>query len=394
MPELWRSQDRTEEEILFRKSIRDFVTQVADPLYFEAKKNPAGVRKKLWLEAGRRGIMGIAIPEKYGGQGGSVLMQGIAKEELGRSKLVATLVPAPLLTIYERFAEYGNEAVVKKWMPKFMSGEAQCGIGSTEPQSGSDISGFVTTAVKKGKSYILNGEKGPVSGVQSAEAYFILARTGPAGSGAKGVSMFLVETGRPGVELSNFKAMEETWELGGIKLDNVEIPEENLIGQEGRGFYQMMGSLDVERILLPMGYIGGAMESLEESIEYAKSRVVWKRPIASFEGVMFPLVEAVTRLETVRCYAYDVMRTAETDKNVTKYASMARWIVTRTALDALDTCIQVNGAQGYTDQVPHERRYRWVRSGLIGHGTQEIQKLVIGREIFGKEIYDLALGRK
>lgn len=394
MPELWRSHDKTEEEALFRNSIREFVTNVVNPLYFDSRKDPEGVRKRLLLEAGKNGIMGLAIDQKYGGQGASILMQGIAKEELARSKIIATLVPAPLLTIYGRFAEYGKESLVKKWMPKFLKGEAQCGIGSTEPASGSDISNFVTTATKKGSSYILNGEKGPVSGVSSADAFFVLARTGPPGSGAKGVSMFFVETDRPGVEKSRFRAMEDTWELGEIKLNNVEISEENLIGQEGRGFYNMMGSLDIERILLPMGYLGCAMESLEESIEYAKQRRVWGRPIAAFEGVMFPLVEAVTKIEAVRSYIYDVMRTAEIDKNVTKYASMARWFVTKSALEALDTCIQVNGAQGYTDQVPHERRYRWVRSGLIGHGTQEIQKLVIGREIFGKEIYDLALGRK
>ncbi|MDG6906356.1 MAG: acyl-CoA/acyl-ACP dehydrogenase [Nitrososphaerota archaeon] len=394
MPELWRSHDKTEEEAVFRKTIRDFVIQLVDPLYSEAKRDPAGVRLRLRKEAGRRGIMGISIPEKYGGQGGSVMMQGIAKEELGRSRVVPQIVPAPLLTIYEKFAEYGNEALVKEWMPKFLNGDAEGGIGSTEPGSGSDISGFVTTATKKGKSYILSGEKGPVSGVSSSDAYFVLARTGSEGSGAKGVSMFFVESDLPGIKKSSFKAMEETWELGAVKFDNVEIPEENLIGKEGRGFYQMMGSLDIERILLPMGYVGAATESLEESISYTKSRVVWGRPIASFEGIMFPLVEAVARMEAVRSYMYDIMRTAESEKNVTKYASMARWLVTRTALDALDTCIQVNGAQGYTDLVPHERRYRWVRSGLIGHGTQEIQKLVIGREIFGKEIYDLALGRR
>jgi cyclohexanecarboxyl-CoA dehydrogenase len=393
MAHLWMDQDTSEEERLFRETIRRFTEEVVNPLDRESRRDYIDVSRKLHVEAGKRGILGLSIPERYGGQGGSAMMQGIAREELGRALVIGYGLPFPLLATHIVFAEKGSQGLLEKWMPRLLAGEAKIGIASTEPKSGCDLATITTSAVREGDRYILNGEKGPMSHISGTDAWIVLARTGGLEAGSRGVTEFFVEADRPGVEKYHFDAMEESADLGGVRFANVELPADHIVGEENMGFGQQLGAFDIERVILPMAYLGAAMHSVELSIEYSKSRVVWGRPIASFEGVMFPLVEAVTKIESVRSFCYEVLRRYDRGEQMRKESSMARWYVTRVALDALDTCIQVNGAQGYTDTVPHQRRYRWVRAGLFGHGTQEIQKLIIGREIMGKEVYNLALGR-
>ena len=386
-------QIASEEENLFRENVRRFVEEIINPLAHESRKNYGKVSHDIHIEAGKRGILGLSIPEKYGGQGGTAMTQGIAREELGRSLVIGYGLPFPLSATHLNFASGCPKDLVDKWMPKFLNGESKMGVASTEPKSGSDVATIATKATRQGDKFILNGEKGPMSSVSAKDAWIVLARTGDQESGSKGISEFFVEVDRPGVEKIHFDAMEESADLGAIRLTNVEVPADHIVGAKDAGFRQQMSSFDMERVIIPMAYLGAAMHSIELSVEYTKNRIIWGRPIASFEGVMFPLVEAITKIESVRSFCYEVLRRYDHAERMTKESSMVRWYVTKVALEALDTCIQVNGAQGYTDGVPHQRRYRWVRAGLFGHGTQEIQKLVIGREIMGKDVYNTALGR-
>jgi cyclohexanecarboxyl-CoA dehydrogenase len=391
---VWSDLDLSEEERIFRQSIRGFVQKTINPNQGEAKKNYNTTCQKIRLEAGKQGILGLSVPPEFGGQGASAVFQGIAYEEIGRSSIIGYGLPWPLIPTYANFAKGCGSDLVKKWMPRFLSGEIEMGIGSTEPQSGSDVASIATTAMKSGDDYVLNGEKGPVSSASRCGAWVVLARTGPPGSGVKGITEFFVEDGIDGMEKYQLSAMEESADLGGFRFNNVVLSKDHIIGEENKGFYRQIGAFDLERVLIPMEYLGAAMDSLELSIQYAKTRIVWGKPIGAFEGVLFPLVESITKLQAVRSFCYGVLRQYDAGMKITKEASMLRWYITKIALEALDTCIQVNGAFGYTDNVPHQRRYRWVRAGLFGHGSQEIQKLVIAREIFGKEIYDMALGRK
>ncbi len=394
MSSTWTDLDASEEERIFRDTIRKFVERMINPQQQEARKNYNGVCHKLRLEAGKQGILGLSVPQEFGGQGASAVFQGIAYEEMGRSRIVGYGLPWPLLPTYVNFAKECSKHLVAEWMPKFLSGEFELGIGSTEPKSGSDVANISTTATKRGDEYVLNGEKGPVSSSTRCGAWVVLARTGPPGSGVKGITEFFMEDGVSGMEKYHLDSMEESADLGGFRLDNVVLSKDHIIGEENKGFYKQIGAFDLERVLIPMEYLGATMDSLELSIEYAKSRMVWGRPIGAFEGVLFPLVESITKLQAVRSFCYVVLRKFDAGNKITMEASMLRWYITRIALEALDVCIQVNGAAGYTDNVPHQRRYRWARAGLFGHGSQEIQKLVIAREIFGKEIYDMALHRK
>jgi cyclohexanecarboxyl-CoA dehydrogenase len=393
MSSIWTETDETEEEQIFREGIRSFVRNQIDPRVFETKANYNSVCKKIRLEAGKRGILGLSVPQNFGGQEASAILQGIAYEEIGRSKVIGYGLPWPLLPTYTNFATGCSDSLVKKWMPRYLSGESEMGIGSTEPKSGSDVASISTRATKQGNSFLLNGEKGPVSSSTRCDSWIVLARTGSTESGSRGITEFFVEGDISGLDLYHFDSMEESADLGGFRLNNVKIGADHIIGEENKGFYRQMSAFDLERVLIPMEYLGAAMDSIEVAIEFAKNRIVWGRPIGSFEGVMFPLVEALTSLQSVRSFCYHVLRQFDKKKRITMEASMLRWYLTKIALNVMDTCLQVSGAAGYSDNLPHQRRYRWVRAGLFGHGSQEIQKLVIGREVFGKEIYNSALGR-
>ena len=177
MPEIWLSQDQTEEEQLFRESVRRFVVESVNPLVFEAKKDYEAVSRKIYLKAAEQGILSLSIPQQYAGQGGSAVLQGIAREELGRSSVIGYGLPFPLSSTHINFVEGCPEHLVKEWMPKFLQGEARLGIGSTEPKSGSDVASIASSAVKQGDKYVLNGEKGPMSGISSTDAFVVLVRT-------------------------------------------------------------------------------------------------------------------------------------------------------------------------------------------------------------------------
>lgn len=388
---IWVEIDESDEERIFRSNIRKFVEGTINPLEERAKKEYEETCQVIRREAAKRDILGLGLPIEVGGQGASILFQGICNEEIGRARVFGYGVGGPLQEMYTNFAKFGNRDLVKKWMPKFLAGEARLGIGSTEPRTGSDIATMVTTATKRGSVYILNGEKGPMSSVDRVDGWLLVARTGD--SGSKGITQFFVEKDLAGIEKFHFDAMEPSSNLGGIRLRDVEVPEDHVVGELGQGLRIQMRSFEVERALHPFAGLGAAMESVETAVQYTNSRFVWGRPISSFEGIMFPLVESITKLDAVRTFGYRILRLLDQGKITTKESSMLRWYAVKTALESLDICIQVSGAAGYTNTFPHEKRYRWLRAGLFGHGTQEIQKLVSGREIFGREIYELALGR-
>ncbi len=388
MPSFWLDHDANDEERLFRQSIRKFVEDFVNPLELDYRKNPKETTHRICSESMKRGIRTLGIPEKYGGQSISNFMRGIASEEIGRSLIREG---GPLVGNELHFANKCPEFLVEKWLQKILFGDIIIGIASTEPKSGSDVASIETTAKKRGNKYVINGEKGPVSGISRCGGWIVIARTDDSKSGSRGISEIFVEDDLPGVERTRFDSMDDSWDLGLIKFSNVEVPTDHLIGLENEGFRQRMTAFDIERVSL--GAIGAAMHSLELTVQYSKDRMVWGKPIAAFEGVMFPLVDEITKMETVRSFCYNILRRFDAGEKLTKESAMFHWYVNKVVLEALDTCIQVNGAQGFTDSVPHQRRYRRQRGNLIGHGTVEIQKLIIGREIWGREIYELALGR-
>src|SRR5208283_4422264 len=230
MPSFWLDHDTTDEERLFRQSMRAFVEDFANPLEREFRKNPQETIRSLCVDSMKRGIRTAGIPEKYGGVQISQYMKGIATEELGRGLILDTSIAGGPLSGNELyFITKGPGHLVDKWITRILNG-AVVGIASTEPKTGSDVATVTTTAKRRGGSFVINGEKGPASGISRTAGWIVIARTGDTQSGSRGLSEIFVEDDLPGVDRSRFDSMEESWDMGTIKFNDVEVPEDHLIG--------------------------------------------------------------------------------------------------------------------------------------------------------------------
>lgn len=231
----------------------------------------------------------------------------------------------------------------------------------------------------------MNGEKQCITGVNECGAYCLLAKTAP-DKGPKGVSMFLLEMNRPGIERYEFDALG--WRLfsfGGIVLKNVKIPVTNLIGEENKGFHYVMETFDLMRSLIAVWCVGLAEGALDETIEYTKQRKAFGRPIAKFESVQSRIVEGYTKLEAARLLCYRTLWLKDKGQRITKDSAMIKWYAHLVAFHVVDDCLQNRGAIGYTTLCLDEYRLREIRGAMIGDGTTDINKIVVARELLGRE---------
>jgi cyclohexanecarboxyl-CoA dehydrogenase len=271
------------------------------------------------------------------------------------------------------------------WLPGLVKGEKMLGVANTEPSAGSDAAAIATRAVRKGDNYVLNGEKQFITGIDECAAYCVLAKTDP-DKGAKGVSMFLVETNTPGVEKYKLDALG--WKLfsfGGLVLKDVTVPAANLIGEENQGFMYVMETFDLMRALIAIWCVGMAEESLDENIEYVKQRKAFGRPIAKFESVQSRIVEGYTKIEAARLLCYRTLWLKDKGEKITKHSSMVKWYAPVLAFNVVNDCLQNRGALGYTTECLDEYRLREIRGASIGDGTTDINKIVVARELLGRE---------
>ncbi len=370
----------TGEQELFRRTVREFASKEVTPKIREYERKgqfPWDIYRKM----GKAGLLGLRLPQKYGGQEADALMMGILQEELARAGW-----QIPLGDILgEILALHGPEHLKSEWLPALVKGEKMLGVANTEPSAGSDAATIATRAVRKNENYVLNGEKQFITGIEECGAYCLLAKTAP-DKGAKGVSMFLVETNRPGVEKHKLDALG--WKLfsfGGLVLREVTIPATNLIGEENQGFVYVMETFDLMRALIAMWCVGMAEESLDENIEYVKQRKAFGRPIAKFESVQSRIVEGYTKLEAARLLCYRTLWLKDRGKRITKEASMIKWYVPVLAFNIVNDCLQNRGALGFTTDCLDEYRLREIRGASIGDGTTDINKIVVARELLGRE---------
>jgi cyclohexanecarboxyl-CoA dehydrogenase len=241
------------------------------------------------------------------------------------------------------------------------------------------------SARRDGDSYVLNGEKTGISLAMAADAAVVFAKTDPA-AGARGVSAFLVPMDAEGVRRTRLQDMGSRGiQRGSISLSDVRLPPENLIGPEGRGFYQVMQGFDFSRFLIGLMCLGAAEASLDETIAYVKQRGAFGRPLAAFEGVSFVIAEQATLIEAARWLCYRGLWLRDAGRPHTKEAAMAKWLAPRTAVDAIHECLLLHGHYGYTQDLPLEQRLRDVIGLEIGDGTAQVQKMIVARELIGRE---------
>jgi cyclohexanecarboxyl-CoA dehydrogenase len=338
-----------------------------------------------WRRMGELGLLGLRVPAAYGGQEADFLTFGIAMEEIGRGDFSCTYGIQLAGLAGEILGRSGSEAIKTRWLPPTASGEAVVALALTEPGAGSDAANLACRAERDGDGYVITGEKSGISLGMAAQAAIVFARTDPAGR-ARGVTAFLVPLDRPGVSRSPLRDMG-TRAIGRAVLafDQVRLPASHRLGEEGTGFYQVMQGFDYNRIGIALACLGVAQQSVEETMVYVKERRAFGRALARFEGVSFAIAEAATHLEACRWLCYRALWLADQGRPYTKESAMTKWWGPRLAVDTIHQCLLLHGHYGYTDELPFEQRMRDVIGLEIGDGAAEVMKMVVARELMGRE---------
>jgi cyclohexanecarboxyl-CoA dehydrogenase len=371
----------SDENELLRSTVRAFALSKLLPQMPRWRSEP--FPRELIRELGDMGLLGIKMPEEYGGSNGTYVSLGIAAEEISRGDFnVSAFVQ--LSTIAAMLLSRGDETLKARWLPAVASGEAIVAFALTEPGVGSDAAALTTTARRDGDSFVLNGEKASITFAGYADACVVFARTG--GAGARGISMILVPLDAAGVSRRVYKgAGGHVTQRGSLFFDDVRVPGDHQIGAEGTGFIGAMEAFDFNRALIALGCIGSAEQSLDETIEYAKRRMTFGKPIATREGVAFQVSEHLALLHASRLVAYEVLALADAGLPHTTEAAMCKWLGPKQSAEAIHACMLLHGWSGYGTDMPFEQRMLDVIGLEVGDGTPEIMKAVIAREAFGRE---------
>ena len=337
-----------------------------------------------WRGMGELGLLGMRIPEAHGGQPMDLVTLGIAMEEIGRGDFSCTYAIQLAGLAGEIIGRNGRPEIQARWLPGTARGETVIALGLTEPGVGSDAARLDCRAERDGDHYVITGEKSGISLAMAAHAAIVFARSGAAG--ARGVTAFLVPLDLPGVSRSPLRDLGSRC-IGRavLSFDHVRIPVSHRLGAEGTGFHQVMQGFDYNRILIALACLGAAQVSLEETMTYVKERQAFGRAIVKFQGVSFPLAEAATHLEAARWLSYRGLWLADRGMAHTKESAMVKWWAPRLAVETIHECLLLHGHYGYTDELPFGQRMRDVMGLEIGDGAAQIMKMIVARELMGRE---------
>lgn len=369
-------------QLMIKQVVSDFAEKEIRPnlnKWDEEEHFPVDVMKKM----GELGLLGIFVPEEYGGSGFTYDEYVTALIELGKvCGGVGLSVAAHNSLCTGHIFYHGSEAQKKKYLPKLATGEWIGAWGLTEPNTGSDAMRMKTTAVKEGNEWVINGAKNWITHGLSGDVAVVLVRTGEL-LDSKGITAFIVEKGTPGFSAVKIKdklgvRASETAEL---IFDNVRVPEENVIGEIGKGFFQAMQILDGGRISIAALSCGIARGAYEASVKYAKEREQFGKPIAAFQGISFKLADMATKVKASELLTFNAAYLKNNKMPLTKEGAYAKYFASETAVECGNEAVQIMGGYGYTKEYPAEKFLRDAKLMTIGEGTSEIQKVVISREI-------------
>lgn len=373
-----------ENQLMIAQMVRDFAEKEIRPNLnqWDADEHfPVDVMKKM----GELGLLGIYVPEEYGGSGFTYFEYVTALIELGKvCGGVGLSVAAHNSLCTGHIYYHGSEAQKQKYLPKLASGEFIGAWGLTEPNTGSDAMRMKTTAVKEGNEWVINGAKNWITHGLSGDVSVVLVRTGEL-LDSRGITAFIIEKGTPG-----FSAVKISGKLGvrasetaELIFDNVRVPEENVIGEVGMGFVQAMKVLDGGRISIAALSCGVARGAYEASVKYAKEREQFGKPIGQFQAIGFKLADMATEVEAAELLTLQAAYAKNNHKPVTKLGAFAKYYASEVAVRCGNEAVQIMGGYGYTREYPAEKFLRDSKLMTIGEGTSEIQKMVISREILG-----------
>ncbi|MFF0450273.1 acyl-CoA dehydrogenase family protein [Streptomyces sp. NPDC004609] len=367
----------------FRASAREFVDRELRPRQEEFIR-ARSIERAVWREAGKQGLLGLLVPEEYGGSAaGDYRFSAVLGEELARlsvafasSFTIHSEVVAPYLV------ELTTEEQRRRWLPRFCAGELVAAIGMTEPSAGSDLAALRTTAVRDGSDWILDGSKTFITNGYGADLVIVAARTGPE-KRAKGITLFAVEEGMPGFERGRKldKVGQHEADTAELFFDRVRVPAENVIGELDRGFVHMMERLPQERIGAAVTNIAHAAQILTETIGYAKERHAFGQAVGSFQYNKFRLAELVTTVDVTRAFVDQCVAAHVADELTAVDAAKAKWWSAQVQNDVIDACVQLHGGYGYMNEYRVARAWQDARVTKIWAGSNEIMKELIGRDL-------------
>ncbi len=371
----------SEEHEMFREQVRRFVDKEVVPHHDQWERDGV-VSRELWQAAGEAGLLCCEVPEEYGGPGGDFLHSAIVVEELARA---GTTGPAFYLhsdIVAPYLLAYGSEDQKKEWLPKMVSGETILAVAMTEPGAGSDLQGMKTKAERDGNHFVINGQKVFISNGQLADLVVLACKTDPE-AGAKGISLVLVEREREGftrgrnLEKIGYHA-QDTSELF---FENVRVPITNILGEENRGFIQLMEQLPQERLLIALRCATGIEAALDWTLEYTRGRKAFGRTIFDFQNSRFKLAEVKTRALATRAFVDQCLEAHVRGELDTATASAAKLFSTEQLAWVLDECLQLHGGYGYMREYPIGRAWADARMSRIAGGSSEIMKEIISRAL-------------
>ncbi|MET3682253.1 butyryl-CoA dehydrogenase [Alkalibacillus flavidus] len=373
----------TEEQEMTRKMVRDFAESKIQPRAIDIDVN-AEFPEDLFKEMGELGLLGIPYPEEYGGSGGDTITYALSVEEIGRVCGSTGLSYAASVSLGSSpIYQFGTEEQKQKFLVPLAKGEALGSFGLTEPNAGSDAGGTKTTAKADGDDFIINGEKCYITNASYAKQIIVTAVTGKDDRGKNIISAIVVPTDSEGLTITdNYDKMgvrgSNTAE---IVLEDVRVPQENLLGDPEKGFKQFLQTLDGGRISIGALGLGIAQASLDRALAYAKERQQFGEPISSFQAIQFKLADMATEIELARNMVLKAAWLKDQGKPFSKEAAMAKLTATETAFRAANQAIQIHGGYGYMREYEVERYLRDAKLLEIGEGTSEIQRLVIARQL-------------
>jgi cyclohexanecarboxyl-CoA dehydrogenase len=373
----------TPEQEELARTVRTFAARELAPSSREWDRTGA-FPTTTWRRMGELGLLGLRIPAEYGGVDAEFIMVGVAMEETARGDFSCTYGIQLSSLAGEILGKNGDPGVCRQWLPRVATGEAVVALALTEPSAGSDAAALQCRARRDGAEWVITGEKSGISLGMAAHAAIVFARTG--GERARGVSAFLVPLDGPGVSRSALRDMgSHAVGRAVIAFDGVRVPASHLIGAEGGGFQQVMRGFDYNRVAIALACLGTAQISLEETMAYVRERTTFGRPLARYEGVTFPIAEAATQIEAARVFSYRALWLADRGRPHTKEAAMVKWWAPKIARETIHQCLLLHGHYGYTDELPFEQRLRDVIGLEIGDGSAEVMKIIVARELMGRE---------
>ncbi|MEZ4921661.1 MAG: acyl-CoA dehydrogenase family protein [Crocinitomicaceae bacterium] len=372
-----------ENQLMIQQMVRDFAEKEIRPRFMEwdeTQEFPVPLFKKL----GELGLMGVLVPEEYGGSGFGYNEYITVISEIAQvCGSIGLSVAAHNSLCTGHILYHGSEEQKRKYLPKLATAEFIGAWGLTETGTGSDAGGMATTAVKDGDYWVINGSKNFITHAISGDVAVVIVRTGEKGD-SHGMSAFIIEKGTPGFrpgKKENKLGMRAS-ETAELIFENCRVHKDQMIGEEGKGFIQAMKVLDGGRISIGALALGIAKGAFKAAVKYSKEREQFGQPIAKFQGIAFKLADMATKIEAAELLLYQAAAMKMRGEKMTKESAMAKYYASEISVEVSTDAVQIFGGYGYTKDFPVEKFYRDSKLCTIGEGTSEIQKLVISRELF------------